>query len=99
MAGRPVVGITIGDPAGIGPEIVVRAAADERVRTAAGVRLVGDRGGFGRGGARPPAREKGEARGGAAAPPGGPPGGGGARRGRPAPLTWFGGGRPGPGGA
>src|SRR5512133_3060934 len=28
---RPRVGITVGDPAGIGPEIAVKAAADPRV--------------------------------------------------------------------
>ena len=30
--GRPLIGITVGDPAGIGPEIVVKALQDERVR-------------------------------------------------------------------
>ena len=30
--GRPMIGITVGDPAGIGPEIVVKALQDERVR-------------------------------------------------------------------
>src|SRR5262245_48928285 len=29
---KPRVGITLGDPAGIGPEIAMKAAADERVR-------------------------------------------------------------------
>lgn len=33
-ASRPRVAITVGDPAGIGPEIAGRAAADERVRAA-----------------------------------------------------------------
>jgi 4-hydroxythreonine-4-phosphate dehydrogenase len=32
MQARPRVAITVGDPAGIGPEIAARAAADERVR-------------------------------------------------------------------
>src|SRR5215472_7692693 len=41
MAERPVVGITVGDPAGIGPEIARKAAADERVRGACDVRLYG----------------------------------------------------------
>ncbi|MBT8485508.1 MAG: 4-hydroxythreonine-4-phosphate dehydrogenase PdxA [Phycisphaerales bacterium] len=31
MTARPTIGITIGDPAGIGPEIIVRALADIRV--------------------------------------------------------------------
>ena len=31
MTSRPRVGITVGDPAGIGPEIAVKAAADRRV--------------------------------------------------------------------
>lgn len=34
MSVRPRVGITVGDPAGIGPEIACKAAADERVLTA-----------------------------------------------------------------
>jgi len=40
---RPLIAVTIGDPAGIGPEIVVRAAAAEAVRQAAGLVIVGDR--------------------------------------------------------
>lgn len=44
MTDRPVVAVTIGDPAGIGPEIVVRALAEEPVRRAASVVVVGDRG-------------------------------------------------------
>jgi 4-hydroxythreonine-4-phosphate dehydrogenase len=32
MSARPRVGITVGDPAGIGPEIARKAAGDERVR-------------------------------------------------------------------
>jgi 4-phospho-D-threonate 3-dehydrogenase / 4-phospho-D-erythronate 3-dehydrogenase len=39
--GRPVVGITVGDPAGIGPEIARKAAADARVREVCEVRLYG----------------------------------------------------------
>lgn len=39
---RPAIGITIGDPAGIGPEIVVRAVADDAVRAAADVVVIGD---------------------------------------------------------
>jgi 4-hydroxythreonine-4-phosphate dehydrogenase len=41
MAERPVVGITVGDPAGIGPEIARKAAADARVRRACEVRFYG----------------------------------------------------------
>ncbi len=32
LADRPVIGITMGDPAGIGPEVVVKALADPAVR-------------------------------------------------------------------
>jgi 4-hydroxythreonine-4-phosphate dehydrogenase len=28
---KPILAITMGDPAGIGPEVIVRAWADERV--------------------------------------------------------------------
>lgn len=38
----PRIGITIGDPAGIGPEIVVRALAEESVRTAIRAVVIGD---------------------------------------------------------
>ena len=40
---RPVIAVTIGDPAGIGPEIVVRAVAEETVRAAASIVVIGDR--------------------------------------------------------
>ena len=40
---RPIIGIPLGDPAGIGPEIVVRALAEERVYTACRPLVVGDR--------------------------------------------------------
>lgn len=43
MSDRPAVAVTIGDPAGIGPEIVVRAIAEEPVRRAADLVVVGDR--------------------------------------------------------
>ena len=33
-AARPLIGITLGDPAGIGPEIVIKALADARVQAA-----------------------------------------------------------------
>ncbi|MGD0999130.1 MAG: 4-hydroxythreonine-4-phosphate dehydrogenase PdxA [Candidatus Brocadiia bacterium] len=35
MSRKPLIGITIGDPSGIGPEVVLRALADRRVRAAA----------------------------------------------------------------
>jgi 4-hydroxythreonine-4-phosphate dehydrogenase len=38
---RPVVGITVGDPAGIGPEIAAKAAADPRVTAVCTPRLYG----------------------------------------------------------
>ena len=38
---KPVIGITVGDPAGIGPEIAVKAAADPRVREVCQPRLYG----------------------------------------------------------
>ncbi len=38
----PRVGITIGDPAGIGPEIVVRALAEEAVRASVRAVVIGD---------------------------------------------------------
>jgi len=43
-APRPVIAVTMGDPAGIGPEIVVRAAAEPAVRAAASLTVIGDRG-------------------------------------------------------
>ncbi|MDQ7821044.1 MAG: 4-hydroxythreonine-4-phosphate dehydrogenase PdxA [Armatimonadota bacterium] len=42
MRSPPVVAVTLGDPAGIGPEIVVRALADPRVQAAARTVVVGD---------------------------------------------------------
>ena len=44
MSARPVIAVTIGDPAGIGPEIVVRAVALEAVRALAEIVVIGDRG-------------------------------------------------------
>jgi len=38
----PVIGITIGDPAGIGPEIVVRAVADPIVQQSVRPVVIGD---------------------------------------------------------
>jgi 4-hydroxythreonine-4-phosphate dehydrogenase len=39
---RPVLGITMGDPAGIGPEIAARALADQKVRETARPLVIGD---------------------------------------------------------
>ena len=39
---KPRVGITIGDPSGIGPEIVLKAVADERVRESCSPVIIGD---------------------------------------------------------
>ncbi|MPY89827.1 MAG: 4-hydroxythreonine-4-phosphate dehydrogenase PdxA [Luteitalea sp.] len=41
--GRPRIGITVGDPAGIGPEIALKAASDDRVRAACEVVCYGPR--------------------------------------------------------
>ncbi|MFN8059834.1 MAG: 4-hydroxythreonine-4-phosphate dehydrogenase PdxA [Vicinamibacterales bacterium] len=43
-AGRPRIAITVGDPAGIGPEIAEKAAADARVLEACDTDLYGPRG-------------------------------------------------------
>ena len=40
-ARRPIVGITVGDPGGIGPEIAVKAAADPRVTAVCEPRIYG----------------------------------------------------------
>src|SRR3989304_2412866 len=44
---RPTVGVTIGDPAGIGPEIVVRALAEDAACQSLDVVVIGDRWGAG----------------------------------------------------
>ena len=44
----PVLALTVGDPAGIGPEIVVRSIADDEVRAAGRCLAVGDVGAIGR---------------------------------------------------
>jgi 4-phospho-D-threonate 3-dehydrogenase / 4-phospho-D-erythronate 3-dehydrogenase len=41
--GKPLIAITMGDPAGVGPEVVVAAAATSQVRTAAELLIVGDK--------------------------------------------------------
>ncbi len=43
MSTKPIVAITMGDPAGIGPEIVVRALADPLVQQVAFCHVVGSR--------------------------------------------------------
>jgi len=35
ISGQPVIGVTMGDPAGIGPEVIVKALADPEIRRAA----------------------------------------------------------------
>jgi 4-phospho-D-threonate 3-dehydrogenase / 4-phospho-D-erythronate 3-dehydrogenase len=48
---RPLVGITLGDPAGVGPEIIVEALGDASVYEAARPLVVGDRSALDRAGA------------------------------------------------
>lgn len=36
MASKPIVAVTMGDPAGIGPEIVLKALADPAIKKNAG---------------------------------------------------------------
>ena len=40
---KPIIAITMGDPAGIGPEVVVRSMADDSVRAAVQPIVVGDK--------------------------------------------------------
>ena len=42
MRPRPKIGITLGDPGGIGPEVILRALADPAVRSAASPLVLGD---------------------------------------------------------
>ncbi len=42
MRPRPKIGITLGDPGGIGPEVILRALADSAVRSAASPLILGD---------------------------------------------------------
>ncbi len=44
MKERPLIGITLGDPAGIGPEIIVMALADEAVHELCRPLIIGDAG-------------------------------------------------------
>jgi 4-hydroxythreonine-4-phosphate dehydrogenase len=41
---RPLIAVTMGDPAGIGPEVVLKALADETVMAACRPLVIGDRG-------------------------------------------------------
>jgi 4-hydroxythreonine-4-phosphate dehydrogenase len=41
MSARPVLGVTMGDPAGVGPEIIAKAAAEPAVRAAARPVVIG----------------------------------------------------------
>jgi 4-hydroxythreonine-4-phosphate dehydrogenase len=41
MTGKPLIGLTLGDPSGIGPEVVLRALASRRVRAAARLMVFG----------------------------------------------------------
>ncbi len=41
---RPLIGITMGDPAGIGPEIIVKAASSSEIKKAARLVVIGDYG-------------------------------------------------------
>lgn len=41
--GKPILGLAIGDPAGIGPELAARVLADPEIRAAADLITVGDR--------------------------------------------------------
>jgi 4-hydroxythreonine-4-phosphate dehydrogenase len=43
MAGRPLIALALGDPAGIGNEVAVRALADPATRDAADYLVIGDR--------------------------------------------------------
>jgi 4-hydroxythreonine-4-phosphate dehydrogenase len=42
MQAKPAIAVTMGDPAGVGPEVLVKALADERVRAACRVVVFGD---------------------------------------------------------
>jgi 4-hydroxythreonine-4-phosphate dehydrogenase len=44
MAERPLIGITMGDPAGVGPEIIVKALADDSIYSLCRPVVLGDQG-------------------------------------------------------
>ena len=39
---RPIIGITMGDPFGVGPEIAVKALADKNIYSLCGPLLIGN---------------------------------------------------------
>ena len=39
---KPVIGITLGDPAGIGPEILAKALSKQSIRRLAQFKIIGD---------------------------------------------------------
>lgn len=41
---RPVIAVTMGDPTGVGPEIILKALADRRLRRVAVPLVIGDAG-------------------------------------------------------
>lgn len=41
MLKKPMIGVPLGDPAGIGPEIAIKAALSDEVRTVADIKLIG----------------------------------------------------------
>ncbi|MGH7812039.1 MAG: 4-hydroxythreonine-4-phosphate dehydrogenase PdxA, partial [Candidatus Binatia bacterium] len=42
MSRKPIIAITMGDPAGIGPEVILKALADPTIRKAARPLILGD---------------------------------------------------------
>jgi 4-hydroxythreonine-4-phosphate dehydrogenase len=42
MSSRPLVAVTMGDPAGIGPEVILKALADPRIKKVARLLILGD---------------------------------------------------------
>ena len=42
MVNRPIIAVTMGDPAGIGPEIILKALADPAVKKVARPVILGD---------------------------------------------------------
>ena len=42
MSNKPIIAITMGDPAGIGPEVIVKALADPAIKKAARPLILGD---------------------------------------------------------
>ena len=42
MSSKPIIAITMGDPAGIGPEVIVKALADPAIKKAARPLILGD---------------------------------------------------------